>query len=74
MITIMALASYVVHVFLCRWIIKKAYQLNNDEYVKGFTAFSFIVFLGLIVSLMVFFDEYENKNSNKDTWFKGKNW
>ena len=74
MIYFTALVSYVVHVFLCRWILKKAYQLNNDEYVKELIIVSFFPFVGLVVSIGAFCIEYRYSNGTGNTWFTGKNW
>ena len=65
--------SYIAHIFLCRWILKKAYQFDKEESCTGSIVYvGFIPLIGLFVSCRAYIEEREYVN--KKSWFEGKNW
>ena len=81
MIITIIIVSCIAHIFLCRWILKKAYQLNENESVKDIIPVCFYPFVGTLLVLGAFLvelDDYftfkQKEYENKDTWFNGKNW
>jgi hypothetical protein len=69
-ITFIIILSYVVHVFLCRFLLWLAFIINREEFVKDLIPASFFPFIGLIMGIVAIIVEFTEDRS----WFNGKNW